>query len=846
MPENIILNELRRLILLKVGINIINPSDCKAISIQIQKELNKTISETTIKRIFGFAEIKNQFSRYTINVLKEFANDQDVKSETLSTAAFPEYNDDLFAVTQNAKAISSNTIKHIKNRSNLPYEMTIGRKFAKYDFDYFYLSEQSFTAFISQPGYGKSILLSHLVHNLFLADNSPYQNDAILFINAADLFSSQYENLSMEDVIKIKLGIHQSTDLIAYFNEQYQIHERKLIIVIDGFAELLVNKVSKPKIFEKIINLISEIDDSSGIKLMLSMRSTMWNRFYQLIKSKTFITNKWFKGSYYNLTENSNIPALTPQETEEILKKISPFEKITISEKLKEQLKFPFHIYWYYQLKEKYPDFNSFTNIVFYEIVDHFIQEKVYQSNYATEKNLYCKKLIQLTNFGLNDNSVLKSDLIKEISTFKNAYMELLVDGILMEVKQYENGLSIEYVKFVQPHVFEYFLFLELLDVFNYQLNVAFFKHINTEYFGNPSRFQLLQWVLRFSLRNDNFEAVDHILSLNLTNYEKNYLIYFIAENFSYISKENSTLITQLEQKGIHKVLIKHLINFDFVDSTYKEAIKTLLFIVKDPENAVFYHTILGILDCLSLDQEFIFSRIEKLQALGYHPDKWLIDPHTALEIIYLKNKGITLAKSDLLLKIENFKSDPLSLHHQDKEFPSTRDILSFLLMLTINLFYGNPSEVIKITSSIATLYPKLFTSRKPFAIYLLNVLAVAKARTQPDSKTDQMEVILTNLMSKKYKTTTLYAQTLFHSLKAYQYKNKMEYEKALSMVYENIEVYKRNNLTIYEIFAYNLVINIFNAMGKNEMANNYTFKKMNILEEKSVNTAPFHSTIHN
>lgn len=652
--------------------------------------------------------------------------------------------------------------------------------------------------------------------------------------------------LSIEDVIKIKLGIHQYTDLIAYFNEQYQINQRKLIVIIDGFPELLVNKVSKPQIFEKIINLISEIDDSSSIKLILSMRSTMWNRFYQQIKSRAFITKKWFKGSYYNLNDNSNIPALTVYETEEILKKISPFEKITISEKLKDQLKFPFHIYWYYQLKEKYPDFNSFTNIVFYEIVDHFIKEKVYHSNYATEKNLYCKKLIQLTNFGLEDNIVLKSDLIRDISTFRNAYMELLVDGILMEVKQYENGLSQEYVKFVQPHVFEYFLFLELLDMFDYQLNKKFFEHINDEYLGNPGRFQLLQWALRFSLRNDNFEAVGHILDLSLTNYEKNYLIYFIAENFSYISKENSTLTLQLEQNGIHKALIKHLINFDFVDSTYKDTIKTLLQIAKDPENAVFYHTILGILDCLSLDQELLCKRVEKLEALDYDSNKWLIDPRSALEIIYLKNKGITLANNDVLLKIEKFKSDPFYLDSKAKEFPNGSDVLSFLLVITINLFYGAPSEVIKICNSIAKLYPKLFTTKKPFAVYLLNLSAVAKAKIKPDPKTDQMEAILANLMDRRHKTTTLYAQTLFQSLKAHQYKNKMKYEKALNMAYENIEVYKRNNLTIHEISSYNLVINIFNAMGNSEMANNYTFIKMNILDEKCINTAPFHSTISN
>lgn len=127
-----------------------------------------------------------------------------------------------------------------------------------------------------------------------------------------------------------------------------------------------------------------------------------------------------------------------------------------------------------------------------------------------------------------------------------------------------------------------------------------------------------------------------------------------------------------------------------------------------------------------------------------------------------------------------------------------------------------------------------------------MGVLAVAQAKTKPDLKTDQMEAILSNLMSRKFKTTTLYAQTLFQSLKAYQHKNKMEYDKALIMAYENIEIYKRNNLTLYEITTYNLIINIFNAMENHEMANTYRFIKMNILEGKCVNTAPFHSTINN
>jgi len=845
MPENIILNELRRLILLKVAIKIVSPSDCKSISIQIQKELNKAISETTIKRLFGFAEIKSQFSRYTINTLKEFVSDQYLDDNFSSVSIFPDYSENLDSVIQKAKAITLNTIKHVRNRCSLPYEMTISRRFAKYDFEYFYLSEQSFTSFVSPPGYGKSILLSHLINDLFIKDDAIHKNDVILFINAIDIFDSQYQSISLEDRIKSKLNILPSTDLTAYFNEQYQINNTKLITVVDGFPELLVNNVSKPRVFEKIIDFISEIDDALSIKLVLSMRSTMWNRFYETIRGIAFIKKKWFKGSYFNIKENSNVPSLTIDEIEEIFKKINPAEHIVISEKLKVQLKYPFHIHWYYQLKEKYPDFNSNTNILFYEIIDHFIQDKIYQSNYATEKILYCKKIIQLTNFGRNINNVLKSDLIKDLYIFKNAYMELLADGILMEEKHHENGIYLEYVRFIQPNVLEYFLFLELLDVYDHEMDEVFFKNLNNEYYGIHVRFQLLQWSVRFSLSTNRFENIKYILDLNLSNYEKNYLIYFIAENLNYVIKKNPEIKNQIESKGIHHIVIKHLIHFDFIDSSYKDAINALLLSVDDDENAIFYHTILSILDCLSLDQDLMLARIEKLDSLIYSREQWYIDPIKVLRFIYLKTNGIAVNNDELIIKIEEFKNNPKVIFNRGKSLPDSAATLSILLMLLTNLFYGNPHEAIKIINSVIKIYPKIFISRKPFAIYLLNLLATAKAKTNPDEKTDQMERILTHAITNK-SNVTLYAQSLFQSLKAIQYKNRKEYDNALKTAYECIEIYKRNNLIINEIYAYNLIINIYQAIGNTEMANTTTYIKMNILEGKKIHAAPFHSISNN
>ncbi|MGY0038803.1 hypothetical protein [Pedobacter sp. NJ-S-72] len=89
--------------------------------------------------------------------------------------------------------------------------------------------------------------------------------------------------------------------------------------------------------------------------------------------------------------------------------------------------------------------------------------------------------------------------------------MELLADGILMEEKRTENAHPKEYVRFLHPHMFEYFLFVEILEKFHLQVNMDFFTYINTEYESNQVRFQLLQWTTRFLIKTGNFHELKSV-----------------------------------------------------------------------------------------------------------------------------------------------------------------------------------------------------------------------------------------------------------------------------------------------------------------------------------------------
>jgi hypothetical protein len=146
--------ELKSSIMQKLGIRAITPGDCKRISMEISKSLKKNVSETTIKRLFGFAETKHQFSRFTLTTLLEYVEQADnlqlVKPE-FADLNTKELNGNRDQLHNKSLTITSCTLKRIRNRSGLPYEMTINRKFAENDFNEFFKSNYRFTCFIAQP-----------------------------------------------------------------------------------------------------------------------------------------------------------------------------------------------------------------------------------------------------------------------------------------------------------------------------------------------------------------------------------------------------------------------------------------------------------------------------------------------------------------------------------------------------------------------------------------------------------------------------------------------------------------------------------------------------------------------
>ncbi|MEJ2883360.1 hypothetical protein [Pedobacter sp. GR22-6] len=828
MDEAFILNELRSLILSKTGIRTITPADCKRISIEISKTLNKNVSETTIKRLFGFAKVKHNFSKFTLTTLSEYVNEPHPEKTSVPVNVSIQTPVRTWReIHEKAVKITDFTLKSIKNRSGMPYEMTISRKFAEHDFEEFFKSKYSFTCFISQPGYGRTILLSHLADFFHNNKQALYKDSTLFFITANSFFNRENIALHFEEHLKLQLGIHPKDTLINYANKNYNQTGGKLVIFLDGFSELVLKRDLKKQLFESIINFICSIEDNNSIKLVMSMRSTTWIRFHDCIRHSAYLKTKWFHGNYFDMNDISNVPPLTEKEVDLILSKIHHIKLEEINPKLKTQLKFPLHIQLYYQLKEEDPYFNYATNITFYELISRFIQDKIYRSNYYTEKILFLKKIIQLTDFGNKGNSVMKDELISELSAFKNAYMELLSDGILMEEKSLQEYHPRESVRFIHPHVFEYFLFIELLERFHLRIEEPFFQYVKNEFASNHSKFQLLQWAIRFIVRTGDLSTLAYIFDLDLNSYERSYLVLFIAENLDYRTKYSPETIESLKKHHLHELIIKELLNFDFIDTCYRESITVLMKVADSEKHLLTYNVLLACFDILSLNPQQIKTRMDIIAK--FRTDDWSISPHELISLIYSKiqNKEFKQLPADHFKELIDTKSG---------EAVEPEQALSYVLLSLLNLFYGNQANTLKRISEIPDEHPDVLSKKSAFSIFTLSILGQGSIMASTTQKTAQLESILKKLENQPASfEITGYTESLIRLMQAEKLKENKEFDLALQYAFEALKLFKKHHLHINVLFAYNLIIDLYLDSRELIKANEYKYERLCFIEEHQI-----------
>lgn len=830
----LILDELRHLILHQVGIRNLSPSDCQLIAAEITRKTKKNISETTIKRIFGFAAANHQFSKFTINTLLAFTEDNETPSilNLADKESALEVNDTPSYLAIKAKVVSEHTLQKIVDACNIPYEYTINRKFAEHDFDYFYQSDYSFTAFIAQSGYGKSILLSHIVKNSFLNKGSKYENDIVLFLQAERIFCLDTENQNLENAIFEILGINTLETFIDYFNHIYKVSGRKLVLIFDSFYDLCQKSGAKVRMFNSIVQLLVNIEDNESIKLVLSMRTYIWRRFFDTVRHSIYLKSKWFTGSYYRSVEQTNVPLLTLAEIDQLLSKIN-IDEAQLPNASKSELKYPSNFSFFYQLKDEYKSNDYKSKLIFYEISLKYLNIKIYQSSHSVEKLILCGQLIKLSDYGRKGEMVNKNLLMSEFTKFRSAYMELLLDGILAEEKYNTNGFSIEYIRFIHQNVFEYFLFKELLEEHRHQIDNNLLHTISDNYLLSKNYMPLFQWSIFQMIKHNQFENIKYIFTLDLPPKDFTQLLLFFTENIKNKLKSDPNSIALLKAQSFHQEFSQKLVYLDFLDPSFISILNLFSEITIDETSYLLYQSILNLHDCLSINIGKLQDRVTKLANFKSQFKDFLINPSELGSFLLLKFSGESVLAHSLTKKFDVLNYYTTKTFYKKDQINDLNQQIAFFSIAIINWLLGNSTATLHKILSIQHLNPINRSISKTNNNYLLYILR-SETLKKTTKKNIQLDRILANHLN-RLSYSTSFGDSVYHLIKIQKRINKRDYHLALKYAEKAIAEFKKNNYKILEIMVYQMIITIHTALDDIDKVNEYRYVILNTLELNSV-----------
>lgn len=706
---------LKKQILEKSSISVPTPADCKKIALLISKAVSRNVSETTIKRLFGFARTTHNFSKYTITALHEYVGEEAEFGEVESCKTEKR----IELLQAETKAISLKTLNNIKGKSTIRYDYTVKREFLEREFNYFYKKDYVFCSYVAQAGYGKSIMLAHLVEESFFDEYAEFKDDLLLFINPHMLLDLEGYDYNIELWLDNQLKHIVPEGLVKFFNEYIEPMQRKLVLIVDGLSDVTLNKDNSNKLINSLADFIFSNSRHNWFKVVLSMRNIEWLSFYEKIRHSAYAKSKWYAGNYSSGEEFTNIPPLTDREIDLVIGNF-PIDVSRINPKTKIQLRTPFYLRFYYELLESDKDEAYFTDLTYYELISKYVHLKVNLSEHYTEKILLLKKFICLATSIQKGNAVEKAALLNDIVTFKDAYQELLLHGVLVEEKHYGGVLPIEIIRFQQPHVFEYFLFIETIDKHQRQVGGAYLQYIDANYENSPLALKLLQWTVRYVIINDQSEALIKLIQHDLPIAEKKYFLFFIAEMLESRGKDKQFYYSNFNHAEVHETFFKQLLNFDFTDFYYKSTLKSLAKTSQLYEQKFVYYVLLGYIYFFELKIDKLKDVINELRKLANPDDVFCRKQIEALELILEFITG----NADYIEKTPYFIDEEILLEYTEAGELNTKAILSYFCYCVVTLFCGRNDAFIKATDKIYSKHPHIFKRRSGLSLYLLIVSA--------------------------------------------------------------------------------------------------------------------------
>lgn len=786
----------------------IEASDCKILSAQISDKTSHTVSETTLKRIYGFAMSKFKPSLFTIDVLsnycgykgwEDFCEKQDKKALKANHE-----NIDWDSLGHQAAKITNFTLQALKNKSGVPFNQTIKRDFLDKYFEEFLNGDYAATILTAPPSYGKTIALCHWIDEKLAANITTGNNDIVLFFSSNALMNVLISGKDFNDWLLALLGYTLEEDIISLLD----INKRKegnFYLIIDGLDEHMFKNSWFQLLLDQLMDIFSFYQSYSWFKMILTMRTATWINNRHILD---YEHPKWFTGSVFDQQGNNNVPPFNLHEIKDLCLKINPEMQNQITADVAASFNHPLYFQFYYKQYKDNFSLNNIDHTCIYDLISNFIFTKVYKGHHATEKTLLLKGLVENMDFKKREYDVDKLKVNSLFNQYNQAYKELLSIGFLKETNSSNDSQFNTFVQFGNGNFLELAIANKLLHDNNKLFDSNLIKTINQFFSNNDLKLPIIKWSIMHAIKNgqqDNFSLISN-LDLNLK--EKSDLILFLGDllNKAYSSQNTNGEIAGYFKQDCDDGIFYYFLGIEFISTDYRKTLQTLLKFELPNYKKIIVYTSLAITAALQLDMNALESYLAKLN--GFSTDdyrKFAINPLDCLTAIYYFFK-YSVIKKDFFINITRFYFNPPK-QSGSITYAETNDLIYLLAGYTL-LICQQPRKMLRYLNALQKMQGKDQAEITGYAFFSKILTANSLFFLDKVKELKATHDNISDLFKTRENSFTPYMKLAFYSLKIKKAILSNEYSTIPgSLKYLNQTSDKSGN-KFSKIFTINLLLN--------------------------------------
>ncbi|RXK81350.1 NACHT domain-containing protein [Filimonas effusa] len=503
-------------VLTEFGKATITPADCKSLSEAVLASTKKTISETTLKRLFGFARRSFEFSIYTLDTLSEYVgysnweNFSKENAKEFSKAGGDDVNK-WQALRKTCAKYSGYTLQTIKNSSGIPFPETIHREELTQFIRKFLQTNQSIAPIIAPTGFGKSVGMAHTVLKLWHGAEAVYPQDICCFINVHQVQTIALYKHSLTEWLGKYL--HLLYDEIASLVASREADAR-LVIIIEGFDEKTFSADKLKLVYNNIIEFINYNSQYHWIKIILTMRPSSWAKLAHTYLNPVFFHNRVFiDNSYPNENTIHHTLPFTPAEIKKIiaLGRFGNTMPVSFSSDLLELLSYPRFLEILFSIIAPDATSNQTEEALMYRIIHTDVSYHSQFDTHSAVKTRILDKILGPVVEGAPPDANNEWFFVKDTLT-TTAYNQLIDDYMLVEEKaSWGSSPYPKHIRFSNKYIEYYFASLLLLKKNDNIINTTLVDHIRSSTSLQPISRYIIKWYLLRTLYANNTRAIQEI-----------------------------------------------------------------------------------------------------------------------------------------------------------------------------------------------------------------------------------------------------------------------------------------------------------------------------------------------